>query len=264
MISMSDSPQSLLPSARNHTPPKLSYSSVNVNGPYISITFDDGPHGTLTPKLLDILKQRNVKATFYVIGRNVNALPEIAKRIVAEGHEIANHTWTHPSLSKLGAEGITSELRKTHNEVKAVTGETMTTMRPPYGAVNDQVRKIARDQFDYTTIMWSVDPLDWKYRNSARVTQQLVDGAASGGILLCHDIHATTVAAMPSTLDQLLAKGFRFVTVRELLAMEIPPTPTPAPAPTSPVTPPTDGPVLDGRLPAPATVRPTGSVSGES
>ena len=196
------------------------FHSAVVNTPHLALTFDDGPHGTLTPRLLDVLAQRDVKATFYVIGRNVEAHPAIARRIVAEGHEIANHTFTHPALSGLPAARVAEELRRTHETVLEATGVRMTNLRPPYGAFNDQVRKVAFDGHGYDTIMWSVDPLDWKIRNTARVTRELVSGAAPGAVLLCHDIHKTTIAAIPPTLDQLLARGFQFVTVDRLLAMD--------------------------------------------
>ncbi len=198
----------------------LPFHSAAIGTPHISLTFDDGPHGTLTPKLLDLLGGRNIKCTFYVIGRNVEAHPDIARRIVAEGHEIANHTWTHPQLSRLSSSRVADELRRTHDKVLEVTGVRMTNLRPPYGAFNDSVRRIAFDRHGYETIMWSVDPLDWKYRNSSRVTRELVKGASPGAVLLCHDIHTSTVAAMPSTLDQLLGRGFQFVTVADLMAMD--------------------------------------------
>jgi peptidoglycan-N-acetylglucosamine deacetylase len=201
-------------------PLKLAYNSISTTSPVLALTFDDGPHKTNTPRLLDILKSRDVKATFYVIGRNVEAEPDIAKRIVDEGHEIANHTWTHPQLSRLSSSRVATELEKTHEIIEKVTGITTASMRPPYGAVNDRVRQIARKQLDYTTIMWSVDPLDWKYRNSERVSRKLVEGAAPGAILLSHDIHASTVSAMPSCINQLLDKGFRFTTVNSLLRMD--------------------------------------------
>ena len=204
-------------------PLRLTYNSINTSSPVLALTFDDGPHKTQTPRLLDILKSRNVKATFYVIGRNVEAEPDIAKRIVDEGHEIANHTWTHPQLSQLSSSRIATELEKTHEIIEKVTGISTASMRPPYGAVNDRVRQIARERLDYTTIMWSVDPLDWKYRNADRVSQKLVEGAAPGAILLSHDIHASTVSAMPSCIDQLADKGFRFTTINSLLRMDQPP-----------------------------------------
>ena len=196
------------------------FHSAMVSTPHLALTFDDGPHGTLTPRLLDMLAERKVKATFYVIGRNVEACPDIARRIVADGHEIANHTYTHPALSRLPSARVAEELRRTHETVLDVTGIRMTNLRPPYGAFNDEVRRVAFDGHGYDTIMWSVDPLDWKYRNTARVTRELVGGAAPGAVLLCHDIHKTTIAAIPPTLDQLLARNFQFVTVAELMAMD--------------------------------------------
>lgn len=211
-----------LPSGPLTNPPVMlpPFHSAVVNTPHLALTFDDGPHGALTPRLLDMLAQRNVKATFYVIGRNVEAHPEIARRIVAEGHEIANHTFTHPALSGLPSARVAEELNRTHETVLEVTGVRMTNLRPPYGAFNDQVRKVAFDGHGYDTIMWSVDPLDWKFRNAARVTRELVSGAAPGAVLLCHDIHKSTIAAMPETLDQLLARGFQFATVAQLMAMD--------------------------------------------
>ena len=211
-----------LPAGPLTNPPVMlpPFHSAMVSTPHLSLTFDDGPHGSLTPRLLDLLAERKVKATFYVIGRNVESYPDIARRIVTEGHEIANHTWTHHALSRLSAERVADELRRTHETVLEVTGVRMTNLRPPYGAFNDKVRQVAFDGHGYDTIMWSVDPLDWKHRNAARVSRELVSGAAPGAVLLCHDIHKTTIAAIPPTLDQLLARNFQFVTVAELIAMD--------------------------------------------
>ena len=196
------------------------FHSAIIGTPHLALTFDDGPHPKLTPRLLDLLADREVKATFFVIGEKVEAHPDIARRIVEEGHEIANHTWTHPVLSKISAARVTEELRLTHEKVLHVTGSTMTALRPPYGAFNGEVRKIAFDRHAYDTIMWSVDPLDWKYRNSARVRRELLKGAAPGAVLLSHDIHATTVAAMPETIDLLQTRGFHLTTVQALQAMD--------------------------------------------
>jgi len=216
-------------------PKKLSYNSVNTDQKVLALTFDDGPHATLTPKLLDLLKARRVKATFYVVGRNVELYPEIAKRIVREGHEIANHTWSHPTLTKLSAAKVSQEFTKTDDAIFKATGVRSTNMRPPYGAINENVRQVAMKEFGYPTILWSVDPLDWKRPGSATVTRRLVDGASPGGILLAHDIHPGTIEAMPATIDQLLAQGYRFATVSELLALDQSPAQvaaTPVPVPT--------------------------------
>lgn len=205
-------------------PSRHAYNSVNTRHPVLAITFDDGPHPELTPKLLDLLKARNIRATFYVIGRNVEAYPEIARRIVAEGHEIANHSWSHPALTKLGAAQVAREIQRTTDAIRTATGVTPTTMRPPYGATNASLNRRLNEEFGLRVAMWSVDPQDWKYRNAQRVSNHLSTQAKRGDILLAHDIHASTIAAMPSALDALLAKGFRFVTVSELIELDEAPT----------------------------------------
>lgn len=199
---------------------KDSYSRVATSLPFIALTFDDGPHPQNTPRLLDILKQRNVKATFYVVGTNVKRYPEIMRRIVAEGHEIGNHTVNHPNLSKMSDAGVRQELSATHDAVLAATGVPPRTLRPPYGAITAAQKSWIRRDFGYPSILWSVDPEDWKKPGSATVTSRLVSGASPGGILLVHDIHAPTVDAIPATIDQLLARGFQFVTVTQLIAMD--------------------------------------------
>lgn len=211
--------------------PRVTYNSVDIDQPYVALTFDDGPHKTLTPKLLDILKARNIKATFYVVGRNVNAYPEIAKRIVDEGHEIANHTWSHPYLTKLSDSGIRSEVEKTDVAILKATGVKPTNLRPPYGAMNSRVREVVYGM-GYPLVMWSVDPKDWQRPGPSVVTRRLVDGASNGGILLLHDIHAPTIQAVPSALDQLIARGYRFATVQQLIDMEMRQEAQPAPEPT--------------------------------
>lgn len=226
-----------LPKPSQPAPSKHSYNSCNVDGPYIAMTFDDGPHPELTPKLLDELKKRNLKATFYVVGRNVEEYPEIVKRMVDEGHEVANHTWSHPALPKLGAEGVRKQMNDTTAAIRKACGVTPVTMRPPYGATNAGLNRRMAEDYGMKVILWSVDPQDWKYRKVNHVYTQIVEKAHPGAIILAHDIHATTVAAMPQTFDTLLAKGFKFVTVSELLAMDRPPQlvkKEPEPAPSAP------------------------------
>lgn len=199
---------------------KDSYSKVNTSLPFIALTFDDGPHATNTPRLLDILKSRNVKATFYVVATNARRYPEIMRRIVAEGHEIGNHTVTHGNLTKMSESGVRKELSVAHEAIVATTGIAPRTMRPPYGAITSSQKSWIRREFGYPSILWSVDPEDWKKPGSSVVASRLVSGARPGGILLVHDIHAPTIDAMPSAIDQLLAKGFQFVTVTQLIAMD--------------------------------------------
>lgn len=204
---------------------KISYSSCNVEGPFVALTFDDGPHAQNTPRLLEMLKQRGVKATFFVIGQNAAEYPEILKRIAAEGHELANHSYTHPVLASLGEAGLREQMDKTHQVVLKTTGVSMKVMRPPYGALAEPQRRWVHSNFGYRVILWDVDPLDWKIRDAGRVEHEILARARSGSIILTHDIHKSTVDAMPSTIDALLAKGFKFVTVSELLSMDRPGVP---------------------------------------
>ena len=197
-----------------------SYSRVSVNGPYIAMTFDDGPHPTHTPRLLDMLKQRNIKATFYVIGNSAKRHPEILRRMIREGHEIGNHTMTHAYLTKLSDASIRRELKTAHQAIFAATGVHPRTVRPPYGATNSRIKTLMYKEFRYPSIMWSVDPEDWKRPGSSVVANRLIRGADNGGILLAHDIHAPTIQAMPAALDGLLRKGYRFVTVSQLISLE--------------------------------------------
>jgi len=203
-------------------PPRspATYNSVNTTRPYVALTFDDGQHPELTPRLLDILRHEGVRATFYVIGRNVQTYPEIARRIVAEGHEIANHSWSHPRLPSLSAARLKSELSQTSDVIQRVTGRRPTNMRPPYGAINERVRQAIYRDHGLDVIIWSVDPLDWKRPGAEVVRRRLVEGAAPGGILLAHDIHPGTIDAMSGTIKDLKAKGYGFATVSQLLALQ--------------------------------------------
>jgi peptidoglycan/xylan/chitin deacetylase (PgdA/CDA1 family) len=204
-------------------PEKTTYNSCNVEGMFIAITFDDGPNPELTPRLLDMLKERGLKATFFVVGKNVEEYPGIVTRMASEGHEVANHSWSHPALTKLGIESFRKQIENTNQAIANATGKRPVLMRPPYGATSVSLNKRLNEQFGLKVILWSVDPLDWKYRNSNRVYSSIVQNTRPGSIILAHDIHATTVAAMPATLDALLAKGYKFVTVSELIAMEAAP-----------------------------------------
>jgi peptidoglycan/xylan/chitin deacetylase (PgdA/CDA1 family) len=208
------------------SPPKPgTYFQAHVDQPYIAMTFDDGPSAENTPRLLEILKQRNIKVTFFLIGQNVAAHPDIVRQILADGHEIGNHTWTHPQLSKLSDDKVTSEITKTQDAIKDASGYTPTLLRPPYGAITPRQREWIASQFGLNVILWSVDPFDWKRPGSAVVTQRILSQVRPGAIILSHDIHKQTVDAMPATLDGLIAKGYKFVTVSQLIALNKPKPP---------------------------------------
>jgi len=211
--------------------PKVTYSQCSVEGPSVAITFDDGPSPENTPRLLDMLKKRGLKATFFVVGQCAVEYPDIMKRIAAEGHEIGNHSWSHPLLTKLGEGAVTEQLQRTHDAIQQTAGVTAKVMRPPYGGFTANQRVWAHKKWGYKTILWDVDPLDWKVRNAGHVESEILKRTVNGSIILAHDIHKSTVDAMPGTLDGLLAKGHKFVTVSELLAMDRPTAPRPKPAP---------------------------------
>ena len=205
----------------------ITFNSVHVDGPYIAMTFDDGPSATLTPKLLDLLAAHHIKATFFVIGENVAEHPEIVARAAREGHEIASHSWSHPNLAKMSQESVRSQLQRTDDAIKGATGKSPTLMRPPYGSITEREKRWIHDEFGYDIILWDVDPLDWKRPGPAVVRNRILKETRPGSIVLSHDIHPGTIEAMPSTFDELEAKGFKFVTVSELIAMATPATPRP-------------------------------------
>jgi peptidoglycan/xylan/chitin deacetylase (PgdA/CDA1 family) len=199
---------------------KITFSEVNVDGPYIAMTFDDGPHATNTPKLLEMAAERHIKLTFFVLGECVEQNPDVLRREVAEGHEIGNHSWSHPNLAKLSDADVRSQLQRTEDIIQKTTVIKPKLMRPPYGELRKRQRILVNHDFGYKVILWDVDPLDWKRPGSNVVAQRIIAGARPGSIILSHDIHPPTIAAMPQVFDALLAKGFKCFTVSELLAMD--------------------------------------------
>lgn len=211
----------------------ISFSRVPVADKYIAITFDDGPQPQNTPRLLDMLRARNIKATFYMVGSNVDLYPQVVRRVVAEGHEIGSHSYSHRLFSKLGDSEVRDELTRTRDAIGRAAGVQPRTLRPPYGGMLQRQREWVNAEFGYPIILWSVDPLDWKRPGAAAVSSRILAGTTAGSIILTHDLHAQTVDAMPATLDGLLRRGFKFVTVSQLLAMkgEAPNVPATEPAP---------------------------------
>lgn len=185
--------------------------------PYVAMTFDDGPHPTHTPALLDILKARNIRATFYVIGWRVAKYPDIVKRIVDEGHELGNHTWSHPALAGVGQSRMFRELDRTNEAIFNAVRKVPVTMRPPYGSLRTSQAKLIHSERSLLTTMWSVDPEDWRRPGSSVVANRIVSRSKNGSIVLTHDIHSPTIRAMPAALDGLVERGFAFSTVSMLI-----------------------------------------------
>ncbi|GIN72110.1 hypothetical protein J14TS2_25850 [Bacillus sp. J14TS2] len=190
----------------------------NSDGKYVALTFDDGPSAEVTPRVLETLAQHDAKATFFMIGNQVEAYPEIAQQVAAAGHEIGNHTVDHADLSKLDPESIRNEIGQSADSIEQATGIRPYFVRPPYGAYNDAVINDVANQGD-TLIQWSVDSLDWQSKNANAVISEIQKEIASGAIVLMHDIHPSTADALPQLLDWLESQGYQFVTVSQLLEM---------------------------------------------
>jgi len=176
----------------------------------VALTFDDGP-SFYTEGLLDTLKEQNVKATFFVLGTQVRIQSETVQRMFREGHQIGNHTWDHPNLTRMSDDQIREQLQLTDNLIAQIIGESTPFMRPPYGAYNESVLAAS----GLPIIFWSVDPLDWKDRDAATVAARIVD-APAGAIILAHDIHKSTVDAVPAIIAALKNRGIHMVTVTKL------------------------------------------------
>ena len=181
-------------------------------GKLIALTFDDGP-GPYTRRLLEGLAKRGVKATFFMLGQQAENYDVTAGLVRDAGHQIASHTYDHPQLSKKTDSQVTWQISHTADILNGITGYgTHYLVRPPYGDYNSRVLSL----LDNPAILWSVDPLDWKYRNADTVCTNIVEGAFDGAIVLAHDIHSTTVDGVLMAIDKLQAKGYEFVTVNEL------------------------------------------------
>ena len=182
----------------------------------VALTFDDGPSPKTTPIALELLKKYNAKGTFFMVGHAVEGNEEIVKQVVAEGHQIGNHSWDHPVLTKISLEKAKSQINDTTAALKKASGLDVHIMRPPYGAINETIQAAVDQSF----ILWDVDTLDWKNRNTASIMKE-VKKAQPGSIILMHDVHQTTIDALPLILQYLTEQGFEMVTIEELMGDQL-------------------------------------------
>ncbi|MFI2778686.1 polysaccharide deacetylase family protein [Streptomyces sp. ALB3] len=183
----------------------------------IALTFDAGP-GEDTPHLLDVLKEKKVSATFFLLGRNhVLKHPETVRRIGAEGHEVANHTWTHEILTGKDPDEIRDELERTQLAIEDITGKRPRLMRPPQGRTDDTVAAVC-EELGLSQVLWSATAKDYSTNDSALIRKRILDQAGKDGIILLHDIYEGTVPAVPGIIDTLKDRGYTFVTVPQLMA----------------------------------------------
>lgn len=183
------------------------------HGKFIALTFDDGPSRSITPEILKILNEKGVKATFFVLGRNVKNNPDIVRNIRDSGHEIANHSYSHANLRKRSTTSIANELKKTNDEL-AKLDISPEWFRPPYGSSNSTVENTASD-YNMHTIFWSLDSRDWKRSSPEKLKQRILQRVQPGEVVILHDIHRNTLHALPGIIDGLKKQGYTFVTLSE-------------------------------------------------
>ena len=180
----------------------------------VALTFDDGPSAGTTGRLLDILKEKGVLATFFVVGSMARKAPAVVQREAAEGHEVGSHSTAHQNLAKLGVTALKNDVVAMDQMFQEILGREVEIMRPPSGAVST----VMRGKIGKPMSCWAVDPLDWKYRDAATVRRNVVSATFDGAVVLMHDIHASTVDAVAGIIDDLRAQGYEFLTVSELAA----------------------------------------------
>ena len=210
-----------------HTVPKSFFgktiNSVKISPEHkvIALTFDDGPWPEYTAQILDILKKNQVKGTFFVVGKMLEIYPDLGKRIVDEGHAIANHTWHH-WYHYFNKQAAAFEIDRTSDLIYKTTGVKTTLFRPPGGKLHNGLAAYAKSK-NYTVVMWSADSIDYKRPSPSTLVNRVIGQSASGGIILMHDgggNRSNTVAALPSMIQKFQEKGYRFVTVTELLEIK--------------------------------------------
>ncbi|MFF0692880.1 polysaccharide deacetylase family protein [Streptomyces tendae] len=183
----------------------------------IALTFDAGPSEN-SARLLDILKEKQVPATFFLLGKgHIDTYPELVRRMSDEGHEVASHTWTHKILTDADPDEIRDELERPNKEIERLTGKRPTLMRPPQGRTDDTVHDICRE-LGLAEVLWSVTAKDYKTNDSDLITERVLDQSSRDGIILLHDIYDGTVPAVPGIIDALKKRGYVFVTVPQLMA----------------------------------------------
>ncbi len=185
----------------------------------IALTFDDGPHPTQTAEILDLLKEYDVKATFFVVGENVEQNPEIVLRELQEGHEVGNHTYTHPNLKTLNIPALSDEILKTEQLLYELCEYRPKLFRPPCGfCEKDLVTSVSG--MDYFIILWTIDTLDWNHNSIDAITSTILKNVSDGAIILCHDYiakNSPTKEALKRIIPALQKEGYQFVTISELL-----------------------------------------------
>ena len=188
----------------------------------ISLTFDDGPHPRYTPRILEILEEYGIKATFFVVGVNAENYPDTIEKVIKAGHEIGNHTYSHPHVSSLNSITLRREVEGCESSIYGLTDYKTKLFRPPEGLIDADVRTVLRD-LDYKVILWDLDTRDWAHTPADDIANYVTDNIAAGDIILMHDYighNSPTPDALRLFIPKLLEKGYKFVVVSELIGLE--------------------------------------------
>ncbi|BAK98895.1 putative polysaccharide deacetylase [Oscillibacter valericigenes Sjm18-20] len=187
---------------------------IPVTEKYVALTFDDGPREDTTTRLLDGLRDRGAKATFFLVGKQIASNADLILRMKAEGHQVGNHTWDHSKLQGMSSSAVLEEITETDDELRKVLGDDDYWVRPPFGKIDQEQKEL----FTVPLVKWSVDPWDWKLRNVNKDIAAVMKQVKNGDIILMHDTVTESVDAALQIIDLLQAKGYKFVTVKELLS----------------------------------------------
>lgn len=179
----------------------------------IAFTFDDGPHPVWTEKLLDGLKERGIRATFFVIGQSAEEHPELIQRMLEDGNQVGNHTYSHVQLTACKTDQALEEIQKTQEVIYDATGFQPRYIRPPFGSWNE----VLQDKTNLQSVLWDVDPYDWKVQNTDIIVQRILEQTEDGSIILLHDVYEESVEAALKVADIFLERGYRFCTVDEIM-----------------------------------------------
>ncbi len=180
---------------------------------YVALTFDDGPHAVYTPRLLDGLRKRGIRASFFLIGQNIAGNEDIVRQMKKDGHLIGNHSQSHMQLTAENVSSAYDQILWTNQKIRDVTGVQPSHIRPPYGSWSDELAELV----PMTVVLWNLDPLDWKSQNKEKIVEYVASHAEDGSIILLHDVYETSVDAALEIVDVLTGAGYEFVTVDELL-----------------------------------------------
>ena len=185
----------------------------DMNVKRVALTFDDGPHPRYTEQLLEGLRKRNVRVTFFVLGQSAELYPDLIREMAQDGHLIGNHTYSHMQLTRRNGQLFAEELQKTDAVIYEITGQHTEFVRPPYGAWD----KRYEESLNMIQVLWNVDPLDWCCSDAGTVVSRVLEKTNENSIILLHDVYASSVEAALAIIDELSARGYEFVTVDEII-----------------------------------------------